>query len=87
MLSATHQNMATGLTRPEGGRSGDTLPFRRNSMRDRWPSNVPAGVGVLLCLGISASAAEIQWTASYEGATKAAADKNALVMADFYTDW
>jgi len=46
-----------------------------------------AGAGVMLCLGIPARASEIQWAQSYDDATKAAAEKNALVMADFYTDW
>lgn len=56
-------------------------------MRLTWSSNVLAAAGVLLGLGVPASAGEIPWAGSYDTARKAAADKNALVMADFYTEW
>jgi hypothetical protein len=56
-------------------------------MRLTWSSNVLAAAAVLLGLGIPASVGEIPWAESYDDARKTAADKNALVMADFYTEW
>ena len=56
-------------------------------MQDLRLSNMLAGAGVLLCLGVPAPAGEIQWGNSYDDAKKAAGERNTLVMVDFYTDW
>ena len=46
-----------------------------------------AGAGLLLGLGLSARADQIQWATSYSEAKKSAKAKNILIMADFFADW
>ena len=45
------------------------------------------GTGLLLGLGRSAPAEQIQWATSYSEAKKSAKAKNVLIMADFWAEW
>ena len=46
-----------------------------------------AGAGLLLGLGPSEPAEQIQWVTSYPEAKESAQAKNVLIMADFWADW
>ena len=56
-------------------------------MASRLFHSAAAGLVPFLVIAASAPAGEIKWVSSYASAKRAAKDKNALMMLDFYTDW